>query len=325
MLQYILRKLITGIPVIFTVSLIVFLLTYLAPGDPVLLLVPMDEFSLGADPQAQEQLIKELRHKYGLDRPVYIQYLDWLWRAVRGDLGQSVRTRQPVMQILAQRLPVTIELSVLSLLLAIIVGIPLGVIAARRQNSLLDVIASTGALTGISIPSFWLATILILIFAVELHWLPPTGFIRMHEDLGRNLRLMILPVATLSAALIGGIMRMTRTSMVDVLDQDYLVTAHAKGLTGTLILWRHALKNALIPVVTVIGLQLGGILGGATLIEMIFSIPGLGKITIDSINSRDYPVVQGAVLVSAVIFVFVNLVVDIIYGWLDPRVRYEQE
>jgi len=229
------------------------------------------------------------------------------------------------MQILAQRLPVTIELSVLSLVLAVVVGIPLGVIAAYRQNSVLDVIASTGALTGLSIPSFWLATVLILILSVELHWLPPTGFIRVHEDIGRNLELMIMPVLTLSTALIGGIMRMTRNSMLDILEQDYLVTARAKGLAGTLILWRHALKNALIPVVTVVGLQLGGILGGATLIEMVFSIPGLGKITIDSINSRDYPVVQGAVLVSAVIFVCVNLIVDIIYGWLDPRVRYQQE
>ena len=326
MSRFILRKLIAAVPVVLTVSLLVFLLTYLAPGDPVLLMVPMDEFRPGEGHMSQDwqqEQIDELRRRYGLDRPLYVQYADWLWRAVQGDLGNSVRTRQPVTEIIVRRLPVTLELALLGLLLAVAVGIPLGVIAAVRQDSTLDTIISVAALAGVSLPSFWLAILLILGVSVKLGWLPPGGFVRMREDLGQNLMLMVLPAVTLSIGLMAGIMRMTRSSLVDVLGQDYLVTARSKGLGESIVVRRHALINALIPVVTMIGLQLGRLLGGATFIEVIFSIPGLGKATVDAINGRDYPIVQGAVLLSAVVFVLVNIVIDVIYGLLDPRVRYE--
>jgi peptide/nickel transport system permease protein len=323
--QYLARKLVTAIPVVLLVSVVVFLLVYLAPGDPVLLMVPIQDFrpesGLSVD-QWNEQQIAELRHRFGFDRPLHVQYLDWLWRAVRGDLGKAIRGRQPVLEILLERLPVTLELAFLGLLLATILGIPLGVIAARWRNSPLDNAISTFALSGVSLPQFWLAILLMLAFAVRLGWLPIGGFARLNENPLLNLKLMILPTLSIAPSLMGSIMRMTRSSMLQVLQQDYLTTARAKGLRERMILQRHALKNALIPVATTIGLQLGALLGGAVLVEVIFSIPGLGKITVDSINARDYPVIQGAVLLSSLVFVFINIAVDVLYAFLDPRVRY---
>jgi peptide/nickel transport system permease protein len=324
--RYLLRKLLAAVPVILLVTILVFLLTYLAPGEPVLLLAPIEEYRPDSGltmEQWNTQQIEELRHRFGFDRPLHVQYLDWLWHAVRGDLGKAIRGRQPVLQIIMQRLPVTLELGGLSLLLAAALGIPLGVISAAQRNSVFDMLLGTLAISGVSVPSFWLAILLILVFAVRLGWLPVGGFARMTESLRENLELMILPALTLSAGLMGSITRMTRSSMVEVLDEDYMRTARAKGLREELVLRRHALKNALIPVVTMMGLQLGRLLGGATLVEVIFSIPGLGKITVDSINGRDYPVVQGAVLLSAIVFVVVNICVDVVYAVLDPRVRYQ--
>jgi peptide/nickel transport system permease protein len=238
-------------------------------------------------------------------------------------LGKAIRGRQPVMNIILDRLPVTLEVAFLSLLLAAVVGIPLGVIAARWQNSPVDNVISTLAISGVSLPNFWLAILLILVFSMWLNLLPVGGFARIRESPTENLKLMILPALTLAPALMGSIMRMTRGSMAQVLQEDYMTTARSKGLREAIVMRRHALKNALIPVVTTIGLQLGRLLGGATLVEVIYSIPGLGKITVDSIRGRDYPVIQGAVLLSSVVFVFVNIVVDVLYAYLDPRVRYE--
>jgi peptide/nickel transport system permease protein len=324
--RYILRKLVAAVPVILLVTVLVFLLTYLAPGEPVLLLAPIEEYRPDSGltmEQWNEEQIEALRHRFGFDRPLHVRYFEWLLNALRGDLGKAIRGRQPVLQIILQRLPVTLELATLSLLLAAILGIPFGIMAASRRASILDAILSTLAISGVSVPSFWLAILLILVFAVRLGWLPVGGFARVSESLDENLKLMILPALTLSAGLMGSIMRMTRSSMAEVLDEDYMRTARAKGLRENLVLRRHALKNALIPVVTMMGLQLGRLLGGATLVEVIFSIPGLGKITVDSINGRDYPVVQGAVLLSALIFIVVNISVDIVYAVLDPRVRYQ--
>ncbi len=333
MAQYIVRRLLALIPVLFGVSILVFSLIRMIPGDPVIVM-------LGE--RARPEDIARLREQMGFNRPVYVQYIEWLGRVVRGDLGTSIINRTPVMDELKQRLPATIEMVLVAMLIGTTVGIGVGILSAIKQNSWLDVLSMFGALIGVSMPIYWLALILIYALAVNRKILPPsaridveltvvrqTGFMLIDTLLMRDLKLfwnavwhLILPGFVLSTVIMPILARLTRSSMLEVLRQDYVRTARSKGLREQVVIMRHALKNALLPVVTVLGLQLGGLLGGALLTETIFSWPGMGLWTYRAILSRDYPIVQGAVLISATIYVFVNLLVDISYAYLDPRIRY---
>ena len=309
---YLVRRLLLTLPVLFFVSLIVFSLINLVPGDPARIM-------LGEE--ASKEALSALRKEMGLDRPLYVRYLLWLSHVARGDFGRSVRDGRPVLDTLLLKLPVTIELAVTSLLVAWVIAIPAGVVAAWKQRTALDYAATTVALAGISIPNFWLGIMMIYLFAVNLRLLPPSGYIEPWIDLTRSLRLMVMPSIVLGAALAALVMRLLRSSMLEVLGTDYIRTARAKGLGDAVVLIRHAMKNAMIPVVTVMGLQLSGLLGGAVITETIFAVPGLGRLTVDSILTRDYPMVQGVVLFPALAVVATNLIVDLTYAVLDPRIR----
>jgi len=309
---YLVRRLLLTLPVLFFVSLIVFSLINLVPGDPARIM-------LGEE--ASKEALSALRKEMGLDRPLYVRYLLWLNHVARGDFGRSVRDGRPVLDTLLLKLPVTIELAVTSLLVAWVIAIPAGVVAAWKQRTALDYAATTVALAGISIPNFWLGIMMIYLFAVNLRLLPPSGYIEPWIDLARSLKLMVMPSIVLGAALAALVMRLLRSSMLEVLGTDYIRTARAKGLDDVVVLIRHAMKNAMIPVVTVMGLQLSGLLGGAVITETIFAVPGLGRLTVDSILTRDYPMVQGVVLFAALAVVATNLIVDLTYAVLDPRIR----
>jgi len=309
---YLVRRLLLTLPVLFFVSVIVFSLINLIPGDPARIM-------LGEE--ASKDALSALRKEMGLDRPLYVRYLLWLSHVARGDFGRSVRDGRPVLDTLLLKLPVTIELAATSLLVAWVIAIPAGVVAAWKQRTALDYAATTVALAGISIPNFWLGIMMIYLFAVHLRLLPPSGYIEPWIDLTRSLKLMVMPSIVLGAALAALVMRLLRSSMLEVLGTDYIRTARAKGLDDVVVLIRHAMKNAMIPVVTVMGLQLSGLLGGAVITETIFAVPGLGRLTVDSILTRDYPMVQGVVLFAALAVVATNLIVDLTYAVLDPRIR----
>lgn len=315
MTRYLLRRLLLTVPVLLFVSVIVFALITLIPGDPARVM-------LGEE--ASAEALETLRKELGLDRPLHIRYLIWFTHIIRGDFGQSVRDGRPVLNTLLLKLPVTVELAITSLVVAWAIAIPAGVLAAWKQRSALDYTATTAALAGISIPNFWLGIMLIYLLAVNHRLLPPSGYVEPWIDLGRNLKLLVMPSIVLGTALAALVMRLLRSSMLEVLSTDYVRTAHAKGLGERAVLIRHAMKNAMIPVVTIMGLQLGGLLGGAVITETIFAIPGLGRLTIESILTRDYPMVQGVVLFAALAVVVTNLAVDVTYAFLDPRIRLEE-
>jgi peptide/nickel transport system permease protein len=263
-----------------------------------------------------------LRRMFGLNDPIYIQYLRWAGNVIKGDFGVSLRTSSPVMTQLLQRAGVTVELAVLSVLVSTLIAVPLGVVAAVRPNRFSALLAQILGLIGLSFPSFWVATMLLLVSTLYFKWQPSLIWVSPFKSPLENLQQMMLPVMSLSLALIAVVMRMTRSTMLDTLSQDYVRTARAKGLREGLVVWRHAFKNALIPIVTVIGLQIGGLLGGAVVIEQIFGLPGIGWLILNAIYQRDYPVVQGGVLFVALAFLFVNLLVDIFYAVVNPRIRY---
>jgi peptide/nickel transport system permease protein len=313
MIEYVVRRVIAIIPVLFGISILVFVLVHLIPGD-------VAQILLGT--QATDQQIETLRRTFGLDRPLPVQYVDWLSHILRGDFGVSFRTNRPVLPDLVSRFGVTLQLTLVSMLIALGVAIPLGVASAANKGKSSDAIARIAALLGLSIPNFWLGTLLILFVSVTLHWLPPVGFVSLLDDPWLGLQTLILPALALGTAVAAFIMRMVRSSLLEVLSQDFIRTAHAKGLESRTVLYRHALKNAFIPVLTVIGVQIGYLLGGAVIIESIFSLPGMGRLLLDSISNRDYSIVQGGVLFIALVFSLVNLSVDLVYGWLDPRIRY---
>ena len=313
MTRYVTRRVLATVPVLLLVSVGAFLLLHLIPGDPVLVML-----GERADPQVAERL----RHDLGLGRPLPVQYVSWLGDALQGDLGRSIRSPQPVAEAIAQRFPVTLQLAAEGMLLALVVAIPMGVLAATRPGSAIDRLATLVASLGVAVPSFSLGVLLILAVSLRLRWLPPSGYESPGTDLGQNLRLMVLPAITLAAALAAELMRITRASVREALAQDYPRTARAKGLTERAIVVRHCLKNALIPVVTVIGLQFGHLLGGAVIVETLYAIPGMGRLLVDSIAARDFPMVQGVVLVTAMVVVASSLVVDLLYGFLDPRIRH---
>lgn len=312
MLMFILRRLLSSIPTLILVSLFVFTLQKLLPGDPVLAMAGEER-----DPAVMEYL----RGKYRLDDPIPLQYLNWVGNVLTGDLGTSLRTEQPVTTLLASKLPVTIELAVLALLIALLIGIPTGIISAVRKGTAVDYGANVVALSGISIPHFWLGILLIMVFAVKLQWLPASGFVPMGEDFGQNLKTLILPAFVLGAGLSGILMRHTRSAMLEVLRADYVRTARAKGLFTRTVILKHALRNALMPIITLTTLLFGELLGGAVLTEQVFSIPGFGKMIVDAVFNRDYAVVQGVVLCVAIGFLMLNLLADVLYRLINPRLR----
>ena len=313
MIHYILRRLLQTVPVLFGVSLLVFAIMHVVPGDPVRLI---------AGPDAPESVIARVRAELGLERPLYVQYVSFLSRALHGDLGRSLRSRSPVAGEILSRFPATLELTTVSMVMAVLVGIPLGLIAAVRRSSWVDYLAMGTSLATLSMPIFWVAIVAIWLFSLHLGWLPVSGRGGpvWHWE---GLRHVLLPAATLATTSVAIISRLTRSGMLDVLGREYVTTARAKGVPPSSVVGKHALANALIPVVTVVGLQYGFLLGGAVVTETIFAWPGVGRLAITAILQRDYPVVQGCVLLVAVVFVLVNLLVDLLYGWLDPRIRYE--
>jgi len=304
--RYIVRRLLYAVPVMLVVSIIVFGILNIAPGDPATMLAGED---------ARPEDVAAIKAKYGLDQPLYVQYGVWLADVLHGDLGKSLVTRRAVLAEVTARMPATAELAIASLLVAVTVGMIVGVISATRQYSLMDHGIMIVALLGVSVPVFWLGLMLILLFSVELHWFPTGG--------AGTFMQLVLPALTLGASSTAIIARMTRSSMLEVVRQDYIRTARSKGLKERVVTIRHALKNALIPVVTVVGIEFGYLLGGAVITETVFARPGLGRLLVSSITSRDFPVVQGTLMLLAGSFVLVNLLVDIVYGYLDPRIRYE--
>jgi ABC-type dipeptide/oligopeptide/nickel transport system permease component len=306
MLLYIARRLLTLIPILFGVSLLTFAIAKLTPGDPVVLM-------LGN--LATPERVAILRAELGLDDPVLVQYGRFVWNALHGDLGVSIRGQRPVMQDILERFPNTLELTLSAMALAVVGGVATGIVAATARNRWVDTGAMTTALVGLSVPSFWLAILLILVFGINLKWVSVTG--------GEGFKDLILPSVTLALAPGAVLARLTRSSILEVMREDYVRTARSKGLAERAVVMGHVLRNALIPVVTVIGLQVAGLLGGAVFIESVFARPGLGRYAISAIAARDYPQVQGVVLFAATIYVLVNLAVDVLYGYIDPRIRYE--
>ena len=315
MASYIVRRILQMVPVIVLVSAIAFSLLFILPGDPALAI-------LGEEQAKNQQLYQQLRAELGLDRPLPVQYVDWASKVARGDLGTSTRTQLPVSQLLLQRIGPTVQLSAMAMLLGVLIAIPVGIISAVKPNSRSDVIGTVLAMIGASIPPFWLGLLLILFFALWLRWLPPSGYVPPTRDLGANLALMVMPTITLAGGIAAIVMRQTRSAMLEVLGQDYVTTARAKGLVERVVLTKHALRNALIPIVTIIGLEFGHLMGGAVITETIFSVPGVGRLAADSIFQRDFPVLQAVVLLLALAVLLANLLTDIAYAWLDPRIRY---
>ena len=327
MTQYALRRVLLILPVMAGISLLVFVLVYLIPGDAALLL-------LGAD-ATPDELIR-IRHLLGLDRPVFDQYLTYMGNLLRLDLGRSLNQDVPVAQLVLGALPATIELAVSAMVVALVLGLPLGILAATKKGSLLDMGSVVFAQLGVSMPAFWLASLLIIAFALELHWFATVGrgpsipsalaalISGDGEPLGDTLRHLVLPSFTLGLSAAALSMRMVRSTMLEVLQQDYIRTARSKGLASRVVTIRHALRNALLPVITIVGLQFGALLGGAIVTESIFAWPGVGRLAITAISQRDIPVIQGTVLTLAVTFSVINLLVDLSYAWLNPKIRFHE-
>ena len=305
------------VPVVFGLSVAVFLMLRLIPGDVV-------DVILGTEGVASQERLAQLRKLFGLDRPFHEQYFEWAGSLLRGDFGRSIRTSRPILPDILARFPVTIQLTAMAMVMSLALAIPLGVVSAVRRYTRSDAAVRVFGLLGLSIPNFWLATMLILL--ASRYWrgvLPTSGYVYPSQDLVGSFRSVLLPALALGAANMAILMRMTRSSMLEVLRQEYVVTARAKGLVERLVVYRHALRNALIPVVTVAGIQVGYLLGGAIIVEQIFALPGVGTLVLNGISQRDYPVVQGGVLFIATSFVLVNLAVDIVYAYVDPKIHYQ--
>ncbi len=312
MVEFLVRRAFISAVTLVLVSLIVFAGVRAIPGDPARVL---------AGAEADEAGLEEIREKYGLNDSLIVQYGRWVSHAIRGDLGVSIRTRQPVAATVARKLPITVELTVLSIVVALAIAIPAGVIAAVRRNSGWDVLLSGLSLGGVSVPNFWLGIMLILLVSVRLGWLPASGYVPPWEDPLDNLRRMLMPSLVLGTGLAAVLMRQTRNAMIEVLSADYVRTARAKGLAQPAVVVRHALRNSLIPVVTILGLQMGALMSGAVVTEQIFVVPGFGRLIVEAVFTRDYPVVQGVVLITASAYVLINLLVDVSYTVLNPRIR----
>jgi peptide/nickel transport system permease protein len=296
-------------------TVLVFLMLRLIPGTVV-------EQMIGADAVVSPAMVAELRRFFGLDRPWYVQYWSWLSGVARGDLGTSWRTGKPVLQLILERLPVTLELTALAVGFALVIGMASGIVSAVRQNRAVDQVTRVGALLGLSVPVFWQGTMLILFFSLYLRWMPPVVWVDLVTDPRRNLTIMLLPAICLGTASAANIARTTRACMLDVLRSEYVRTALAKGLGGRAVLLKHAMKNALIPVVTVAGLQVGVLLGGTVVVEEVFTLPGIGRLVLWSIYQRDYPLTQSTIVFIGALFMTLNLLVDLLYGYLEPRIRF---
>ena len=312
MAEFLIQRGLISLVTLFLITIIVFAGVRMIPGDPARVMAGTEADAAG---------LEEIRQKYGLRDPVPVQYLKWAGRALRGDLGESIRTKEPVLRLIRQKLPITLQLALYSLVIALLIAVPAGVLAAVRRNTVWDYLASGVSLCGVSIPNFWLGIMLILFLSVRLQWLPASGFVSPFEDLRGNTQRLLMPAFVLGAALAAVLMRQTRNSMIEVLSADYIRTAYAKGLRTGLVVFRHAIRNGLIPVITIFGLQLGALIGGAVVTEQIFVVPGFGRLILEGVFTRDYPIVQGVVLITASAYVLVNLLVDVSYSLLNPRIR----
>ncbi len=314
MTAFVARRLAAVAPLAFLVTLLVFSLVLIMPGDPAVALVGLEN--------ATEERLAAIRERLGLDRPVHVQYAFWLWRVLRGDLGTSVRTGEPVAQALVERVPVTVGLALAATAVGLVVGCPLAVVAAHRRGTALDAFARAVAALGVAVPNFWLGSMLALVLALELRWLPATGYVSVLEDIGAGIRHMVLPTLTLAASAVAEVTRQLRSSLQDVLDSDFVRTARAKGVGEGVVVGKHALRNAMIPIVSVAALTVNRIIGATVVVESVFALPGLGRMNLESVLNRDFPMLQGAVLLMALIVIAINLLADLAYGWVDPRIRY---
>ncbi len=312
MLSYIARRLLIAIPTLILVSIFVFVLQKLLPGDPALVL---------AGEERDPEMLEFIREKYRLNDPIIMQYFYWMKAMLQGDLGISLRTRQPVLDLIGDKLPVTIQLAVMAMIIAFAIGIPAGILSAVKKGTAIDYIANFVALSGLSIPNFWLGIMLIMLVSVHLGWLPASGYVSPFEDPAKSFQTMIMPAFVLGTALAATLMRHTRSAMLGVLKADYVRTARAKGLLEQTVILKHAFRNALLPIVTLSALLFGELLAGAVLTEQIFTIPGFGKLIVDAVFTRDYAVVQGVVLCTAAGFILMNLIADVLYFLLNPRMR----
>jgi peptide/nickel transport system permease protein len=313
MFAFFIRRLVTVLPTLVFVSMLIFGLQQLLPGDPAQILAGEDQ---------NPELIAQLREKMHLDKPLPVQYGYWIGGVLQGDLGESARTGQPVLELILQKLPVTVQLAFMSMLIALLISIPAGIVSAVKRGSVWDHSATVFGLAGLSMPNFWLGILMILFFSVELGWLPASGYVSPFENLGANLAAMIMPAIVLGTGIAAVLMRHTRSSMLQVLATDYVRTARAKGLRERVVVGKHALRNALTPVITLAALELGTLLSGAVLTEQVFTIPGFGKLIIDAVFNRDYAVVQGVVLVTATAYILLNLLADMAYFVFNPRLRH---
>jgi peptide/nickel transport system permease protein len=311
-LDFLARRIAISAVTFLLITLIVFTGVRMIPGDPARVMAGTD---------ADEAGLQEIRVKYGLTDPIPLQYIRWLTLALQGDLGESIRTREPVVKTVAMKLPITMQLAAFALVIAIGIAIPAGIFSAIRRNTVWDLLANAVSLCGVSIPSFWLGIMLILFLSVRLHVLPASGFVPFFDDPLGNLQRMIMPAFVLGAALAAVLMRQTRNSMIEVLSANYIRTAYSKGLAERVVVFRHALRNGLIPIVTILGLQMGTLMGGAVVTEQIFVVPGFGRLIVEAVFTRDYPLVQGVVLITATAYVLINLLVDVSYSLMNPRIR----
>ena len=316
MVSHIARKLIEVIPILLLVSIILFAIINMLPGDAAMAVM--------GESLNQEDLVRT-RSELGLDKPIYVRYADWLGKVLHGDLGRAIKSHQPVTEIIMQRLPVTVELTLLAMLISTVLAVPAGIFAALRRNSAWDVVNGIVSMIGIAMPPFWMGILLILLFSVWTGLLPSSGYVSFFKDPVKNLQHMAMPAFTIGFAFAATIMRQTRSSMLEVLGEEYIVTARAKGLRESVVIWKHALRNALIPVVTVISMQMGRLIGGAVVTEIVFALPGVGREMVDSIIARDYPVVMALILITALCVVLTNTLVDIIYVVIDPRISHSKE
>lgn len=323
MRSYLIRRLLLIIPTLLIVTMMVFLVIRLIPGDVITLMVTERQRESSLVGPNQELTVETLKHVLGLDAPIHIQYGRWMSAAIRGDLGLSLWSRRSIVSQLAEKVPISLELGMMSALISLLFGLPIGVFSAIRQNSSGDYFGRTISILAISLPGFWIATMVIIYPSIWWNWSPPMEYVPFFDNPGGNLVQFLIPAAILGMATSGTIMRMTRTMMLEVLRQDYVRTAWSKGLAERTIVIRHALKNALIPIVTIVGMMVPMLIGGSVIIEQIFQLPGVGRWVIDAITTRDYPVISGINLVIATLVLASNLAVDVLYSWLDPRIRYQ--
>ena len=317
MTAYIIRRLMLGVIILLLVTLLVFLAMRLLPGDPLIIFISQSQVEIYSP-----ERLTELRHEYGLDRSLPMQYISWIYNILRGDMGKSINLGRDVGYLISAKLPITIYFGVMSFIVSAFFGIIFGIICALRRGKWIDSVVTVLANIGITLPAFWVGILLMYLFSLTLHLLPTSGYVSPTESLGQSLRAAIMPVICLSLFSVASLTRQTRSAMLEVIKQDYIRTAWSKGLPERIIVFRHTIKNAMIPVITILGLQVGLVFGGSVLIETVFNIPGMGRLMAESLFSHDYQIVQAGTLVIAVVVVLSNLIVDISYGWFDPRIRY---